>query len=116
MQNDNEEKDPEQQPEFQSIPQHKPIVCPVCGSREIAFITDHHKCVILKAVCQFIIAIILITFALNIKNALEGKYSFLAILILIPFYLIFSMIIYSTESTTHAKAICRDCGKIWLID
>lgn len=97
------------------IPSKKPIICPDCGSREIAIITDYHKCIALKFLLNLIIAIAFLILVYDLKKITAGEVN-PGFMVLLLAYSVVSIIVYIIESKTHAKAICRDCGKIWLID
>ena len=34
--------------EMKTNPQYKAIVCPNCGSKQIEFVTEYHKCIIAR--------------------------------------------------------------------
>ena len=98
---------------------YKCITCPVCGSRAIAFVTDYHKCVFAK-IFQFISLAITIFCVLGYfteKAKGNSDIGYLAIAVFSAlFALAATLYIFSTESKTHIRAICRDCGNLWYLD
>lgn len=101
-------------------PQFHPITCPNCGSREIAYVTEYHKCVLLKIINSIIVVIAIIQLFKSISSFFENTddstlNSFL--LIILPvIYILIQIIIFFTESRTHVRAICKNCGNLWLLD
>jgi len=97
-----------------------PICCPNCKSKNISFITDYHKCVGLRIVCEILIVLLLFFSAKLIINDILKEESapifIVGTIVCAILYVGFKISIYLTEQRTHAKAICRDCGNIWLID
>ena len=90
------------------------ITCPICGRRELAFVTEWHKSWGLRIFS----GILLFLYALMVVNTFEEygfKISMSFITGLIP-YLLLRLAITCIESKTHVKAICKDCGHIWLLD
>ena len=98
------------------IEDKRPVICPKCGSKEIAIITDYHKCIWMKVITNCVIVAIIISFTFELTKLNKGEFDYTIIVGLMIVYIALSIIIYFTESKTHAKAICRDCGHIWLLD
>ena len=112
------------------------ITCPICGRKEIAFVTEWHKCIGWRIISTIILAIIIfcaIDIILQFSNELGTFITASAagtpplnttsdnkinspIALFIIIYLIVKIIINYIESKTHVKAICRDCGHMWLLD
>lgn len=95
------------------------ITCPICGSRAIAFVTEYHKCIFAK-IAQFVFLIITAFcvfgyFTDKLKGNSDSAYIVIAIISAI-FTLAFTLYIFYEESKTHVRAICRDCGNLWLLD
>ena len=99
------------------IPKNAPIVCPQCGSKEIAIIGEVHKNIGARVIACIVLLVTLALAFVDLKNTLKGGNSYLALVIVFAalFFLIL-IFIWISESKSHAKAICRDCGHIWLID
>ncbi len=106
-----------------SPPEKKPIVCPVCGNVHLAFVTEYHKALLLRVI-RIIVALIPIAlfgaefYSVLIKHeAATFESSFIGFLIFfIVAAVILSCFITAIESTTHVKAICKECGNLWLLD
>lgn len=97
--------------------QYIPIICPICGSFEIAFVAEYHKCIWLRIIKAIIAALFIVALIKSITNYLNPNTNE----IITPFlyglaiaFVLVSIIISSIESRTHTKAICRNCGNIWL--
>ena len=90
---------------------NKPITCPNCQKRDIAFVTDIHKCLwgrLLQVFCLIIVVLLLFNYPL-------GSEQFMITLIIgaIATMLIQSIIAY-VESKTHVRCVCKDCGYMWV--
>lgn len=96
--------------------QIKPIICPICGNYELSFVTDYHKSIWLKLVNNIILILLFITIIINFSKIISGEIDLTIIILLVSIYTLLNIVIYLTESKTHVKAICRQCGHIWLID
>ena len=95
------------------------ITCPRCGSTQIAFVTEYHKANLAKAILVILLAImaVLISIAAGYKfDGSTGVWCMAGAIILgiIAIGLLFH--IFHEESKTHVQAICRDCGKLWLLN
>ena len=105
-----------------------PIFCPCCRSLRVEFVTEYHQALglrFLRKVLRFFLYAFLIFFVLNllplasfneelIKAVMkEESFSLLMIVLLAIGSSICSLMIFLTESKTHIKAICRDCGNLW---
>lgn len=99
----------------QTIQKFTPIICPVCGSVNLSFIAEYHKSIILKAINTLILIIGLIIIIKNITN-LSDKTVQTALYVLTVIYALIYVVIFSSESRTHTKGICRDCGFIWIVE
>lgn len=106
-------------------PKFLPHFCPVCGSLELAYVPEYHKCIgkritigIFKIVAWICFAIMLfrtlngltIGEELRIDNSLE--FPFFASLVMILFG---KVSVFGEESSTHIQGICKSCGHIWFI-
>lgn len=107
----------------------KPITCPICGSRELAFVTEYHKAIGLKIFLGFLKAALFLTWIGVIFSFFENPATgfskelrltgnvivpiSIAILLLMA---IVKGIIISVESKTHVQSICKNCGNLWLLD
>ena len=109
----------------------KPISCPYCKSREIAFVTEYHKAIIwriIATVIKLIITLIIVTSIPDLFSDLlayinspynrtpDYKFDYNGILFLINGYVITKIIIHIIEARTHVECICKDCGQVWLHD
>lgn len=99
------------------IPQRAPIVCPQCGSKEIAIIAEIHKNIGARVLFGLVCLVTLSLFFVDLKNTLSGGNSYIALVIVFAVLSFLILVwIWVNESRSHSKAICRDCGYIWLID
>jgi hypothetical protein len=92
----------------------RPIVCPHCGSKNLAYVSEYHKSIvgrIFTAIFLFL-SIVLIGSSMlgNNSNTNSIATAFSAATLL------FYVMVLIIESRTHVKAICKDCGNIWLLD
>lgn len=92
---------------------YTPITCPRCGSRELAFITEYHKSIRLRISLLFFIAITLLSIFLAFKY--EDRFLTVCFIGCIFCIVIYGRILY-VESKTHTQGICKNCGKIWILD
>ena len=106
--------------------QLNPIICPICGSEELAFVPEYHKSVGYRIACVISLLFCLISAGMIIKDLLSTtnveiqEANMLTNIFLfafgVVFFLVFYIVIIAIEHRTHIKAICRDCGYIWLLD
>lgn len=98
---------------------YQAITCPICGSKEIAFVPEYHKCIlfrIIKTICLVALIVIGLFYIPNlINNTINQTLIILAIINFI-LYLGLETWIKINEEKTHIKAICRNCSNIWQID
>lgn len=102
-------------------PNYTPITCPKCGCSEIAFVTEYHKCLAARIIFS-LIAILLPAFCCAIfftegsifAIARDGISTMIIIFSVIGL-LVTKLLIIIIESKTHVQAICRNCGKLWLL-
>lgn len=119
------DKKTETQEELPLQKQLKPIVCPKCGGRELAFVTEYHKCIGSRILMFFDRIALIVTgfmyllynigdiFSLsNIRVSPEWLY---ALLVFAFIYLLLYVHILEAESRTHVKVICKHCGNNWLL-
>ncbi len=95
-----------------------PITCPRCGSKELAFVTEYHKCVLVKFIANIILASIVLILVFNLSTLISqgvGQY-ITPVIILTALYICCQIYILAVESRTHVKAICQNCGNLWLLD
>lgn len=103
-------------------PEKKPIVCPICGSVHLAFVTEYHKALALRILRLVIALIAAAVFAYNCYSIFvelkkpEFGSTFIPLFFLILIAVVISWFIIAIESKTHVKAICKDCGNLWLLD
>lgn len=105
-----------------------PIFCPCCRSMRVEFVTEYHRALglrFLRKVLRFFLYGFLIFFVLNLLPLAsfneeiieavikEESFSVLMIILLALGSSLCSLMIFLTESKTHIKAICRDCGNLW---
>ena len=125
-------------------PPAKPITCPRCGSKEIAFVSEYHKAWGLRIIKFILIAIIiglLISMLPNLLEKISTQAESYGVIDNIQSgsgtpsniektnpinnkiaFLIISALglfcvettIQRTESKTHIQCICKDCGNHWL--
>lgn len=107
-------------PEMNTNPNYTPITCPNCGSREIAFVTEYHKCIVARIICAILTVLFFIIFFMNLQDVLKGitpSDGTKVITILSAFLSVCMLIgIFITESKTHVQAICKNCGNLWLLN
>ena len=92
---------------------NKPSSCPNCEKRNLAFITEYHKCIWGQSAKMFLIIVFAMLIIGNINNidTLIG----LSLLAAMVFCSLQAYISY-VESKTHVQCICKDCGYVWLHD
>lgn len=106
-------------------PKPKAHICPICGKREISYVTEYHKCFWERVLCAVFTMLFWVCFALVIIKTVDGliigkaieidtEFLFPAIVFLLG-NLFGKISIIRQESKTHAQAICKTCGHIWFI-
>ena len=95
------------------------ITCPRCGSTHIAFVTEYHKANLAKLFLVILLSVMAILISVAAANKFAdgtgaGCTIVAAILGVISLGLLFH--IFFEESKTHVQAICRNCGKLWLLN
>lgn len=90
-----------------------PLRCPKCGSAEIEFITEYHRCIIARIISYFLLAAACILIYLGLW---KNKDVLAWVVFCVIFYVLLSIAILFEESKTHAQGICRACGNIWLLN
>ena len=97
-----------------------PIRCRHCGSTNLAFVSDQHKCLSARFVAKLaiIVAVVLFIFDLSTLFSSNGinDSSYITYIICAIVYVICQIGITIAESKTHIRVICRDCGYIWIHD
>lgn len=112
MNNEPEQKNGPESP-FPPRENFTPIFCSRCGSLNLAFVTEYHKCLGAR-ICQLLLAgIILFAVLTNIgskewDDVLIVSFFSLALIFFIQIAIIIA------ESKTHVQCVCRDCGNVWL--
>ena len=102
-------------------PKFKPITCPHCGSRELAFVTEYHQAV----GCRIISGIAAIVFLFSVLPTLSNFFNpgttavndstgWIVVSALV--FVTAKLAQYFTESQTHVQSICKDCGHLWLLN
>ena len=97
---------------------YNPIHCHLCGSENIEFVAEYHKAVFLRILASVSILLAVI-FSIDIISDifhLKEHLNTAPIIISLVAYVILKSIIYFVENRTHIKAICRDCGNIWVLE
>lgn len=108
--------------EDSTAPKLQPIKCPICGSVELAFVTEYHRAIGTKIVSLILFliataALISAVISMITKAQTEMDGATLSIIIIGYVMALFcKSIAYITESKTHVQGICRDCGNIWLLN
>lgn len=106
--------------EFNTNPKYTAVVCPQCGSKNIEFVTEYHKCILARILSAlfFVMAIIAAYFEITdlISNFESNGVSTFTLILSVFAYFITQCYIVFVESKTHVQGVCRDCGNIWLIN
>lgn len=100
-------------------PNYKPIVCPRCGSRNIAFVTEYHKAIAAKVFLILFVAALIINYGDMLIRGITFQNADASLLIeflLGAFALALTIYIFVEESKTHVQGICRNCGVLWLLN
>lgn len=99
-----------------------PVICPYCGKSELAFITENHKCLILR-ILFYIGLLLTVGFAIRFFDITfweqEQDYHdifFILLIISMELTILCRAIISIKEKKIHTKAICKECGHIWYVD
>lgn len=105
--------------ENQKLP--TPITCPICGSRELAFVTEVEKSFIAKALCNPCLMLVMFFFIKIIMSTVIPSIEVLEVdiglfLIATVIYIGLNFFVYVTERKSHVCAICKNCGHIWTLD
>ena len=107
---------------------YKPITCPRCGSRELAFVTEYHKslfwrfvsilCIIPFIICLGAIVAVIDKYGLRgINNASEVISPIIIVsIVFLSIRLICKFVYLFVESRTHVQSVCKDCGKLFLLN
>lgn len=115
---DNENRQDNEREELTTV--GHPICCPNCMSKNISFVAEYHKYLGLRIACYILFGILAALIYGHIwdfvKNQKSDPLHITASICCTILIIIFEIIIAAGEQRTHIKAICRDCGKIWLID
>lgn len=107
----------EKKPKMKELPQRAPIVCSVCGSKEIAIIAEIHKCIFARIVAGLLLTVAIVIAFIGFKNTLTGgRINLILVIIFAALSFVVYISVWIQESRSHSKAICRDCGNIWMID
>ena len=96
-----------------SKPVFTPIACPRCQSKNLAYVAEAHKCIGARVFLLFVSTIFLIVgfFALKDPNG-QGPTLFICLIVMLSIQLY----IFASESRTHVKCVCKDCGNTWVHD
>ena len=127
--NEEEQKTPPEQEveKLQNVRRFEPIKCPVCGSTHLAF-TEELRTSLGHLIIPALIAVyffaLIMQFSskeafMNLSETLSRIFSggFMAFtVIMLILIAVVKLNIWNTERKSHAKAICRDCGHLWLLD
>lgn len=100
-------------------PNYKPIVCPRCGSRSIAFVTEYHKAIVSKVFLFILVFIMVFNYGSILIRGItfqNADFSLVIEILLGIFTLCLAIHIFIVESKTHVQGICRNCGNLWLLD
>ena len=107
----------------------RPITCPFCGSRELAFVAEYHKSLTARAFLGFLKVCLCLTWIGVIFSFIQNPETGFAkelqltgnviipvsISILILMAVLKGVIMFS-EARTHVKSICKNCGHLWVLD
>ena len=100
--------------------QFRPIKCPNCGNTELAYVPEYHKYLLLRIFRGIFLIAAIILGSITIPQfavEMDGMPpTFAPMIITAVIAGVLSIIILIKESRTHIKAICQNCGNIWLID
>ncbi len=94
-------------------PKKKPIVCPHCKSKELAFVSEAHKAIvarIFEILCIFFGFVVVLGSLNDLEGAIFALITFSIIVLCLRIY------IFYAESKTHVQCICKECGNLWLHD
>lgn len=96
----------------------KPIKCPYCGSTELSFVSEIHKCIVARifaGIALLFVAYFSIDLLLTIFTT-PSEATPIGIIISILAYAVIKLIIILRESKSHVQGICQRCGEIWLLN
>lgn len=95
-----------------------PVSCPRCGNTTIAFVTEYHKSIFLRAIERILLAILFFVAISNFHYIFTTEYERFADSILFIFIAqtIISLLRFFIESKTHVQAICKACSHLWLLN
>lgn len=98
-----------------------PIKCANCTSTNLSFVSESHKCVFGRFIFAVVVAIVLYFAITDLRNIFSPSGNGESIPIAIyaicaALLVVLHLAINYIESKTHIKAICRDCGRTWLLD
>ena len=91
----------------------KPITCPHCQKRNLAFVTEYHKVIGGRIGLVILLAFTILSYFVALKDE-PGVFFVSAVLAIVSLIVYISILV--EESHTHVQAICKDCGYIWLLD
>lgn len=95
----------------------KPIICPICGNTELSFVTEKNKNILIISLKTISIIVLFITCLVNFNQIINNNINsgtIIAITITLTLFLICEIISTFFEHD-NIKAICKNCGNIWLI-
>ncbi len=96
----------------------KPIICPICGNTELSFVTEKNKNILIISLKTISIIVLFITCLVNFNQIINNNINsgtIIAITLSLFLFLICAIISTFFEHN-NIKAICKNCGNIWLID
>ena len=98
-----------------------PIRCESCTSTNLSFVSESHKCVIGRFIFAVIVAVVLYFAVTDLQNIFspsgdDEAIPFATYALCATLLVVLHLVINYIESKTHIKAICRDCGRTWLLD
>lgn len=98
-----------------------PVHCPHCKSKNIKFLPEYHKCLLLRILTTLLFSMACFFFfygmaeALSLPNKDNNASSWYTIGAIFG---VFAFILYSIrivrESKTHVQCVCPDCGYVWI--
>ena len=93
-------------------PTYHPIACPHCKSKNLAYVTEYHKCIGAYILQMFFLLCVGLGIFEYFKRAAELGLG-VAVICLI-FMFVTQIYIFVNESRTHVQCVCKDCGHTWL--
>lgn len=103
------------------------IRCKHCKSTNLEFLPEYHKCIWLRFFRNILVIVLAIFLLPGLAAIFAGLFTgqefdwqiiiklATPLLAYIIIAVILSLIIFFKESKTHVQAVCRDCGKIWIL-